>query len=41
VQDPQEAEAPAMPREAIRVRQPDLVLPLDDIHSLLLMLEKN
>lgn len=41
VQDPQEAEAPAMPREAIRLRRPDLVLPLDAIHSLLLMLEKN
>jgi len=40
VQDPQEAEVDAMPRHAIRVRTPDLVLPLEDIRRLLLMLEK-
>ncbi|HEX5345120.1 MAG TPA: chemotaxis protein CheB, partial [Duganella sp.] len=39
VQSPAEAEQPIMPAEAIRLRAPDLVLPLDDIHSLLLMLE--
>ncbi len=41
VQDPQEAEVPTMPAEAIRRRAPDLVLSLDDIHTLLLMLENN
>jgi len=41
VQDPQEAEVPTMPAEAIRLRAPDLILPLDDIHTLLLMLENN
>lgn len=39
VQSPDEAEQPIMPLEAIRLRVPDLILPLDDIHSLLLMLE--
>ncbi|NGZ87471.1 chemotaxis protein CheB [Duganella aceris] len=39
VQDPQEAEVATMPNEAIKLRAPDLVLPLDDIHTLLLMLE--
>lgn len=39
VQSPAEAEQPIMPLEAIRLRAPDLILPLDDIHSLLLMLE--
>ena len=39
VQSPAEAEQPIMPQEAIRLRAPDLILPLDDIHSLLLMLE--
>jgi two-component system chemotaxis response regulator CheB len=39
VQSPTEAEQPTMPLEAIRLRTPDLILPLDDIHSLLLMLE--
>jgi chemotaxis response regulator CheB len=34
-----EAEQPTMPLEAIRLRAPDLILPLDDIHSLLLLLE--
>lgn len=41
VQDPREAEVPTMPQEAIRLRAPDLVLPLDEIHTLLLMLENN
>ena len=41
VQDPQEAEVATMPQEAIHVRRPDLVLPLDAIHTLLLKLEKN
>jgi two-component system chemotaxis response regulator CheB len=41
VQDPQQAEVPTMPAEAIRLRAPDLILPLDDIHTLLLMLENN
>jgi two-component system chemotaxis response regulator CheB len=39
VQDPDEAEVATMPLEAIRLRTPDLVLTLDDIHTLLLMLE--
>jgi len=39
VQDPGEAEVPTMPQEAIRLRQPDLILPLDEIHTLLMMLE--
>ncbi|MYM29086.1 chemotaxis protein CheB [Duganella sp. CY15W] len=41
VQDPAEAEVPTMPQEAIRRRRPDLVLSLDEIHTLLLMLENN
>lgn len=41
VQDPGEAEVPTMPQEAIRLRQPDLILPLDEIHTLLMMLENN
>ena len=41
VQDPLEAEVPTMPQEAIRLRQPDLILPLDEIHTLLMMLENN
>jgi len=40
VQDPEEANVGVMPLEAIRVRQPDLVLPLEQIKQLLLMLEK-
>ena len=39
VQDPHEAQVAVMPNEAIRLRQPDLVLPLRDIRRLLLMLE--
>ncbi|NRR33335.1 chemotaxis protein CheB [Oxalobacteraceae bacterium] len=41
VQDPAEAQVPVMPQEAIRLRAPDLILPLWDIHRLLLKLEKN
>ncbi|XLZ69025.1 chemotaxis protein CheB [Massilia sp. SR12] len=40
VQDPQEANASVMPAEAIRARQPDLVLPLEQITQLLLMLAR-
>jgi two-component system chemotaxis response regulator CheB len=39
VQDPEEANVGVMPLEAIRARQPDLVLPLEHIKQLLLMLE--
>ncbi len=39
VQDPEEANVGVMPREAIRIRPPDLVLPLEQIKRLLLMLE--
>ncbi|WP_295996938.1 chemotaxis protein CheB [Rugamonas sp.] len=38
VQDPAEAAAPTMPREAIRLDRPDLILPLAAIRALLLML---
>lgn len=41
VQDPADAMVPTMPEEAIRLRRPDLVLPLADIRSLLSMLEKS
>jgi two-component system chemotaxis response regulator CheB len=41
VQDPQEAEVPTMPQQAIRLRAPDLILPLQEIHTLLMMLENN
>ncbi|SFF63780.1 CheB methylesterase [Duganella sp. CF458] len=41
VQDPEEANVGVMPLEAIRLRQPDLVLPLEKIKQLLLMLEKH
>jgi two-component system chemotaxis response regulator CheB len=40
VQDPQEAEVAVMPRCAIALHRPDLVLPLDEIRRLLLLLEK-
>jgi two-component system chemotaxis response regulator CheB len=40
VQAPQEAEVDVMPKSAIERRQPDLVLPLDEIGRLLLFLEK-
>lgn len=39
VQDPAEAQVAVMPNEAIRLRQPDLVLTLQEIRSLLLKLE--
>lgn len=41
VQDPEEAQVPIMPKEAILARKPDLVLPLAAIRRLLLMLEMN
>lgn len=40
VQDPKEAQAAIMPEQAIRRGPPDLVLPLQDIRTLLPMLEK-
>ena len=39
VQDPAEAQVAVMPNEAIRLRQPDLVLTLQEIRSLLMKLE--
>lgn len=39
VQDPDEAQSPLMPAAAIRLRQPDLVLPLKDIQRLLARLQ--
>ena len=39
VQDPAEAQVAVMPNEAIRLRQPDLVLTLQEIRNLLLKLE--
>lgn len=39
VQDPDEADVKVMPMEAIRLRPPDLVLPLEQIKRLLLLLE--
>ncbi|WP_211232051.1 chemotaxis protein CheB [Pseudoduganella violaceinigra] len=39
VQDPEEANVDVMPLAAIRLRAPDLVLPLEKIKQLLLMLE--
>lgn len=41
VQDPEEANVGVMPAEAIRARQPDLVLPLEQITQLLLMLARH
>ncbi|CDS53940.1 Protein-glutamate methylesterase [Polaromonas sp. CG9_12] len=41
VQDPNEARMPVMPEAAIRLRQPDLILDLKSIHSLLLEMGKN
>ena len=38
VQDPAQAQVPTMPQAAIDHTAPDLVLPLNDIHTLLLML---
>jgi two-component system chemotaxis response regulator CheB len=40
VQDPQDAQVPIMPQEALRRFKPNLVLPLAAIHALLPMLEK-
>lgn len=39
VQDPAEAQVDVMPRAAIRLRAPDLILPLREIRSLIQMLE--
>ena len=41
VQDPAEARMAVMPQAAIRLRQPDLILDLKSIHSLLLELGNN
>jgi len=41
VQDPGEAEVAVMPQEAIDLRTPDLILPLEQIKRLLLMLENH
>ncbi|MDB5778585.1 MAG: CheB methylesterase [Polaromonas sp.] len=41
VQDPAEARMAVMPEAAIRLRQPDLILDLKSIHSLLLEMGKN
>ncbi|MDB5963822.1 MAG: chemotaxis protein CheB [Polaromonas sp.] len=41
VQDPAEAQVATMPEAAIRRLQPDLILRLQDIRSLLLQLDKN
>ena len=41
VQDPAEAHMAAMPEAAIRLRQPDLIIDLKSIHSLLLEMGKN
>lgn len=41
VQDPREAEVAVMPQEAIDLRAPDLVLPMEQIKQLLLMLERH
>ncbi len=41
VQDPGEADVAVMPQEAINLRAPDLVLPLEQIKRLLLMLENH
>ena len=41
IQDPAEAQMATMPEAAIRQRQPDLILDLKDIRSLLLKMGKN
>ncbi|MES2414820.1 MAG: chemotaxis protein CheB [Pseudomonadota bacterium] len=41
VQDPNEAQVATMPEAAINLLQPDLILKLGDIRSLLLQLDKN
>lgn len=40
VQDPAEAQVAVMPRAALRLREPDLILPLREIRCLLALLEK-
>jgi len=39
VQDPNEAEIPLMPQAAINLREPDMILSLNEIHALLVDLE--
>jgi two-component system chemotaxis response regulator CheB len=39
VQDPKEAEMPLMPKAAIDLRQPNLILTLEDMSALLILLE--
>ena len=41
VQDPLEAQVPTMPEAAIQMSQPDLILKLDDIRSLLVQMDRN
>lgn len=41
VQDPNEAEIPVMPQAAINCSEPDMILCLDDIHTLLINLDVN
>lgn len=41
VQDPLEAQVPTMPEAAIRMSQPDLILRLDNIRSLLIQMDQN
>lgn len=41
VQDPQEAQIAIMPQAALDIMQPDLILSLTEIHSLLLTLDKH
>jgi two-component system chemotaxis response regulator CheB len=40
VQDPEDAEVPIMPRAAIHCSKPDLILSLQEIHALIIELEK-
>lgn len=40
VQDPREAQIATMPQAAINIMQPDFILPLAEIHTLLLHLDK-
>lgn len=41
VQDPHEAQIATMPQSAINIMQPDFILPLAEIHTLLLHLDKH
>ena len=40
VQDPDEAQVPTMPAQAIKLQTPDLILPLEQIGAFIVMLEK-